>query len=384
MKHTVLLLLSVLIVSCSQQEKVVIGNDQSIADPYSQKMTLVDSIEIPVDDYTNYRSNFLDVHTDSLGQEYLLIQNDLKRSIRIYNLEDKSEQSVIPLYTQEPNLIKDPRGLIYFNEDSIYVIDSEKYALKLINSKGEIRDSYNLLSGRLGYNSAQPIGFTSLKAVPIGNKISIFGFPDRTLFSSDYWVNGQINIILDLATRQTELIHGFPDTYHGGVWGLLGTMNSRALFDSNKFIYSFGADPNVYVANALDTINAYQKHYAGSDYITEVASWQGEYDDIKGLNDHLIQSSFYFQILYDKYRNVFYRITSIGGENVRTFDDKSISIIILNAAFEKIGETRLPDNTYYFRDTFIAKSGLYISTKNINNDINENTLSYHIFRVENH
>jgi hypothetical protein len=93
--------------------------------------------------------------------------------------------------------------------------------------------------------------------------------------------------------------------------------------------------------------------------------------------------------LYDQYRNVYYRfaflaIDLLNENNERnTIEDKIISVIILNEKFEKIGETLLPPNKYYFHTMFVEKEGLYISATNYkNSDLKEDRLAYGLFTLK--
>ncbi len=369
----------ILLISCSDGTAFKIVNEQKNPFPYSRQMVAYDSLKIPIDEYTNYRSNFLRVFELGVGKEVLAIQNDLRRNVILFDLQQEKITHVIPLKTEGRDLIKDPRGLMVKSVDSIYVIDSEKYLLKRINSKGELQEEYDLLHGRRGYESSLPIGFTPFPAEIVDNKMLLMAFPDLSLSSTNYARNGKVNLILDLESGSLELIHGYPESYHGGVWGLLGTINSRTLYDGDQFVYSFGADPFVYQASAFEE-EEMNSFYAGSDYLPEVSSFTSRKPDFSKLNMHLLRSSYYSQILRDEKNKLFYRIAVVSNDNPKSFDDKSISIIILNDKLEKIGETLLPEDQYYYRDIFISSQGLCISNANQNKQFDENFMSFTVFQ----
>jgi len=91
-------------------------------------------------------------------------------------------------------------------------------------------------------------------------------------------------------------------------------------------------------------------------------------------------------LIYDKYRNVYYRFVfpkvdlptnETDYAEIWQMGRTKFSIIILNDQFEVIGETLFPENVYVSTQYFIRKEGLYIGTsfpKNPNFD--ENTLSF--------
>jgi len=73
----------------------------------------------------------------------------------------------------------------------------------------------------------------------------------------------------------------------------------------------------------------------------------------------------YGNLIYDKYRNVYYRIAypettlekGIKGYELREYGRKNFSIIILDKKFNVIGETLFPDYTYNSRLILSGKMG---------------------------
>jgi hypothetical protein len=73
-------------------------------------------------------------------------------------------------------------------------------------------------------------------------------------------------------------------------------------------------------------------------------------------------------MIYDKYRDVYYRIAypeteMENGENyleIFRTGRKNFSIIILDKEFKIIGETLFPDYTYISNTMFVSEKGLFI------------------------
>ena len=96
----------------------------------------------------------------------------------------------------------------------------------------------------------------------------------------------------------------------------------------------------------------------------------------------------YGNILYDKYRNVYYRIaypkTEIDWtkEKVRSMElleygGKNFSIIILEKDLNYIGETKFQDYTYNSKLILIMKDGIYISNSHyMNPNFSDDLLSF--------
>lgn len=84
----------------------------------------------------------------------------------------------------------------------------------------------------------------------------------------------------------------------------------------------------------------------------------------------------YGKILYDKYRNVYYRfvypyceIDDYSGDYLDLYRSgkKTFSIIVLDKQLNVIGETSFPPYTYNSNLAFILEDGLYVSLNHIKN-----------------
>ena len=69
----------------------------------------------------------------------------------------------------------------------------------------------------------------------------------------------------------------------------------------------------------------------------------------------------YWHIMYNKYRNVYYRFAEMPyklAPNESPYDEpkgKEFSVIVLNEDFEIIGETRFPGKKYFYKNEFCGK-----------------------------
>lgn len=98
----------------------------------------------------------------------------------------------------------------------------------------------------------------------------------------------------------------------------------------------------------------------------------------------------YGNLIYDKYRNVYYRIAypkteiekGVRGLELRSYGRKLFSIIILDKNFNIIGETLFPKYTYNSNLVFIHKDGLYISDSHyLNPEFSDDVLSFKCFKL---
>ena len=62
---------------------------------------------------------------------------------------------------------------------------------------------------------------------------------------------------------------------------------------------------------------------------------------------------------------------------------KEFSVIVLNADFEIIGETRFPGKKYFYKMSFVGKEGLYISENDLENpQFDEYKLVFTCFKIK--
>ena len=155
-------------------------------------------------------------------------------------------------------------------------------------------------------------------------------------------------------------------------------------YDGTHFVYSFYYDENIYVATpAHDSI---RKIAVKSSYFDKV-DLPGE---LTATPQDFCEKPWYGNLLYDRYRNVYYRIayprTTIEKE-VRPFEllaygRKNFSTIILDKEFNKIGETLFPDYTYSAKGMIILEDGLYISDSHyLNPQFSDDVLSFVRFEL---
>lgn len=158
-------------------------------------------------------------------------------------------------------------------------------------------------------------------------------------------------------------------------------------FDGKNFIFSFNVSDYIYVTD--DNIS-FEKYLCKSEYLkSEPINYYNPDPYIAKKQN--VENASYGSVLYDKYRNVYYRFVYPQCELSKQDDlseafktRKQFSIIILNSKFQIIGESLFPENIYMPRMFFIKEDGLYISNNNFNNpEFNENALKFQRFELVN-
>ncbi len=99
-----------------------------------------------------------------------------------------------------------------------------------------------------------------------------------------------------------------------------------------------------------------------------------------------VESAAYSNIIFDKYRNVYYRIYRYGGQlkdknnilqAMKEYAQRPAAIIITDNNLSKIGEIVLPKGKFNVRNFLILPDGLYLSNAHpANEDLSEDALSF--------
>ena len=116
-------------------------------------------------------------------------------------------------------------------------------------------------------------------------------------------------------------------------------------------------------------------------------------DPIEDVYDNIryMEKGKYWNLMYDKYRDVYYRFVEMpceladGEDPYDEFTPKKreFSVIVLDKDFRIIGETKFPDNKYFIRMSFVGRDGLYISENNLGNpEFDEDKLVFACFKLE--
>ena len=163
---------------------------------------------------------------------------------------------------------------------------------------------------------------------------------------------------------------------------------SCCLNDKDQFVFSFFFDEDIYVVSLQD--GEMKKIKVKSRYIDKPAIKENPPQDFDGAMKASSEIPCYGNLIYDKYRKVYYRFVylkaDLDGEknylNIWQYGRKSFSIMILNEDFDVIGETRFPDFTYISTLHYIGKDGLYLSDSHYKNpSFDENKLRFRRFKL---
>lgn len=342
-------------------------------------------VTFKLNNHTKSSINVMSLFTDSAGREYLTFQNPGQNEILFYDIHTRELAMVVNPEVEGNNGVGFYTGYYIQSLDSIF-ITSYGSTITLINRDAKIID-------RFPYDKAQDsillenycaISFVYKPIINIDNKLYIMPSCNR-------WAEKKpVCAYIDLSDRTVQAFTGFEYPTFPGADNkakLSGIENDVSrCFDGRRFVYAFYYDEDIYVVSPDH--QSIRRVKVKSKYI----------DKVKLLNDYeltekeMCENPNYGNLIYDKYRNVYYRIAYPETEiekNVRTMEllmygRKKFSIIILDQDFNTIGETLFPEYQYNSAVMFIREEGLYISTSHpMNPDYSDDKLTFKCFTLEN-
>ena len=372
MKHLSLLFIqfAILFTSCSDKDNTkqyeLMATDEKLV------FELDTNTKNELFSYSTYEEN---------GKNYFVFQAPDCNRILFYNMKTQKKEFEMDPPVDGNNGVGLANGYFIHNLDSIYIPNFHLKEIALINKECNVIDKYDYTKDDNGQElSIASYSTAYLQQVEkIGRDLYIYSGPNRFIKKDPVTVKFNMD-----SHQKTALPFCYPE-YPGSDTKLkkygLETAFSRC-FDGEKFIYSFYYDENIYVAS-IDH-QSIQKIPIKSKFFDKVIL-PGE---LTAQPHEFCEKPWYGNLLYDKYRNVYYRIAypqatiekGIRPMELLGYGRKNSSIIILDKKFNILGETLLPDYTYNSRIFLIRKEGIYISDSHyLNPNFSDDVLSFRKF-----
>lgn len=359
--------------------------------PKEEKVQLIlsihDSIYIPLDSSFNPNgTTFQYINSDS--GEFLALQNKAVRAIEIFDLESGVHVKRIKLNKDGPNRSGEVNGFRIFSNDSLLVA-SYPQKLMLFNFEGiktgefPIKDTKNdvnyisstseipfLFDGKKVFG-AQPFfrNFFNMSASDLGKYSHIYQLDMESVSPEAEWLP----------------ISNPEDTWKEGKKVSKFTWTDRG----DSILVSPYNDHRIWV------ISKTRKEL--QELVEAKAPEVNQFHIIKGLPSgdqgiiEELESDRYELLLYDKFREVFYRFYFVGID-VNDFEmdyrnlfsnRPKVGLLVLDTNLKIIGNHLFETHQIEPWNYFVGLKGLYVSTNNSNrDDFDENFLRYDIVRFE--
>ena len=381
-----LIVISVLLMFCllSCQQKADVSNARYIKDLVeTHKLTL------PVDENTYYMSKSM-FQFEENSKEYLYFGNFQKRQyeILIYDLEAQNLYKRIPLLKEGPNGVPNVSGCKPFEDSNTYFLFQHHLRrLSIINDQGELLRYY-------------PVKLPEGQFTHCDDGWSYFFNPSFCVDSVVYFRHGlnkaqmkthewkDVSMFTYLNMKNGEVgplpLH-YPSIFDHDVENPAGgfKFSYDYNYEQNKLVCSFTGYDSLMVSDDLQNVRWYNGKSRYMESIRPIL-----YEASGGIQSlaKLKERGKYHNLMYDRYRDVYYRIAELPYEfkqNESPFDDprgREFSIIIFDKDFNIIGETKFPGNKYFYKMSFVGRDGLYISENNLANpEFDEDKLVFACF-----
>ena len=360
---------------------------------YNTELVETKKITLPIDENTYYLSKSI-FQFENEGKEYLSFGNQTKRQyateIIIYNLESQDIHKRFPLLKEGPNAIPAAYGGMPWSTNYFIYFQNNINRITISDYDGQITHRYTVMptDGKPVY---MPEGL-SYAHYPSFMIDSVIYFAQRSgkpsvkrhewktipMFASMNLRNGKISrsslcfpSIFDMDVKDISTGHEFVYDYN---------------YKDNRLVCSFLMFDSLMVTDDMKTIRWYD---AKSRYLDRMRPILKEgANGFVGIKE-AVEAASYSHIMYDKYRDVYYRFAEMPcelGPNEYVYNDqkaREFSVIIFDKDFRIIGETKFPGNKYFYKMSFIGRDGLYISENNeANPEFDENKLVFACFGLQ--
>lgn len=383
MKKIILLLVLAHLYACSSSKS---GEDAI----YSKELVESKKVTLPCDENTYFLSKSI-FQFEEDGKEYLHFENSRKGQYEIitFDLEKQDVHKRLPIAPEGPNGIPAMYGSKPFPDSKNYLI-SQTLAFRVtqMDGDGNVLRNYQLKSP--GRFVRIILGSFCYYPSFVRDSILYFNQPvaSRKKRNLDRY---PIFATLDLRTGELGFAPlDFPKTFKGDYSHIRSGdgFTYDYNYKENRLVCSFLESDSIMVTDDLTHTKWYN---AKSQFLDSMIPYLNA--PVEDAQD-LIRSkgkAKYWHIMYDKYRDVYYRFAEMPCELAKDenpydeFSHKSreFSVIILDKDFRIIGETKFPGNKYFIRMSFVGRDGLYISENNLGNpDFDEDKLVFACFKLE--
>lgn len=373
------LVVSFLIGSCS-------SNDTSHRELSRDiNLELVDEIRIELDSLTGFFSYDIQMVNLRNGETNIALLNHLVQRIQVYDYETGRHVESYDFDVVGPDGVGGkPRAFHIVNKDSIFIFDSWTARVSLINSSGEKKDHYDLISNGVNEGFAFPQGSTQRPIKFIDGKLYMAGL---LLPWEGVELNENQFVRYDPQTDSLDYIVTRPDLYNQHNWGnnVMFHLNYDYNPTKKEFIFSFNSYDHLMVSdidgNDLRYFPTPSRHFDEIEPYEEKFSYSWNEQKLK---DYSFQNPRYWSVMYDRFKDVTYRF-ALRPNSRQDFQsgirNMQVSLIILDSDYNKIGEYDFDRAKYDSRMSFISEKGIHFANKE-KFEMNEEAIVFDVFNIK--
>ena len=385
MKYQLLLSIIILLEACTSEPT---SKDKYVLQPTDQYL------EYKIDEDTRIPLYHLyTFEADSV--EYLTFPYRETRTLLIYNLLSGELIKKLSFDAESPNGIG-PQLINYWMKDfdHIYISGLTHSVIYQTDTTGIIKGKFNFSETEDGLHTI-PWYSSNLEHKQlhfINGALYIPQGINRRL-GTDRWVEeSPTAVIMDTLTRELKrfpMLHPQGKISSEDYGQYMYNLEYSMVYDGKNFVYSFSCEDELYKVNPF--ITSVEKMPAASQYLSSITANEKRPNDFQQGVKASCEMPSYGNILYDKYRKVYYRFAfpetnledNLNYMQILHHGKKEFSIIILDENLNIVGETKFPPFTYVPHIFFIREDGLYISASHfMREDYNDDWLRFQRFELQ--
>lgn len=363
------------------------------ASEFKHKLNLksIDTLKFPLDEKSSFESNSISYRKIN-NKEYLSILNPFDQSIRLYDYSKQEQISTTKMDEEGPNgvgTLGPASAHLFHSFDSIFLYNINLGKLFLVNQESEVINQYLVTDYKNSANIPAPFPSTLRPMYFFKNSIYMACGINRRLENYD---DHPSSLKIDLSTKNINYLTTFPKIYSSAFWGSTYKYDpSISLnFETNELVINYPVDPFLQRVNLNS--NKQTLTFVGSSYFQEINPYQQDSNFFKSRNpnerdfaedQHGLSNSDFESILYDEFKDLYYRIAYVRPSLERIKANETIpdfSILVLNNQFEKVGEKLFERELYDGTKIFISQRGINIARSDLY-DSDEDYLQFELFEV---
>lgn len=359
-------LLAFLFVSC-QQKKLNDSCALAAADKF---------LSFRLDEETKMPYSFITSFADAAGSDFMCIQNGTKPELLIYAIETGKLEKKIKLSKEGDQAIVGGFGGCYIQDfNHIYVVSFYTNTIHVVDSNGVMKRKIDFSQTDSGQQLIPFINSCQRRMYIIDSKIYIPQTLSR-LYGERIIEDSPIGAVIDTVNHHiAALPMKHPRLITKDDIGTAGASGAEYsfCFNGKTFVYAFAFEE--IVRQTTLEHKEVKTSVAKSRYIDKIEVIKFKNQEFDYILRNSCEHPSYGNIVYDKYRNVYYRFVFPGtqmesNENyleIHRFGRKRFSIMVLDEDLQPIGETLFPEYTYNPNLYLLLPDGLYLSTSHIKN-----------------
>ncbi|RKQ49064.1 hypothetical protein BXY85_0051 [Roseivirga pacifica] len=304
----------------------------------------------------NNPSSFSSIETE------ILFYNKINHSLYFYPFKIQSEK-ILPslklnLSTEGENRVPEVNAINYHSRDSVFLFNSISKNLYLINSDGDLIDTFNVVSeGEIGF--------------PIYPEVEVIGdlafFPTVGYAKSDTKLKNKSLLIYNLKTKNSSYLLDMPADFQG-------YYADRGLFKEGAYVshlnsyvicLSMGGDLLVYNLEEKSS----KRIKVESNIYTDPETFNPD-ADLEKRREYAKENSWHDAIFYDPNTKLTVRSSTLGVNSLEDINSGLIEIFDDNLV--KVGEF---EGINFFKEVFSTEDGIYFADWSFDKE-NENIIAY--------